>query len=854
MLLIFLYMFIISLFSISPAIAETLFIRGDANFDGRVDLSDSIFLNNYLFKGGSSPGCNDAADVNDDGKVDISDGIYLNNYLFLGTGSPPPEPYPGAGVDPTIDELGCGVEVKEISVSKCGGTSFEGNCKRESNEINEGPGGDFCTYSSFEECCDYKTKSTAIAYGGILDAGKEVARGIDTCKDSEILKEFYLNCPILTTSSDSVDYVEKDCNDYNFDDTKTYECTNGQVIEVIPHFDYGCSDGACSFDRVIEVKKIISRQGDSDYCYQKKNKCNQGCSQGEYDCDTNSECATGLVCLGPIGGASDGCCKEGQTWDTVNFRCNDCTTGTCCDVNGGKFKSSSTICNSNTGVVQYSCKEGVCAGNDVWKRVEQQFCSGTSSSCNGRKDFADSVVATNCGGSQYCSGSSQWVTTQLSCKNVQCTSGVCCDTSCGNYAFKGNDLICDPKSDEGCPWGTDLGSDTGKRLGGIVCSGTASTCGDGPLRWKDWFVKQDCSNVQVCETTGGSASCRNICFKNSDCGTDEWLDQRFCKNNDVWDKRKNWVCIDGGTKSSSCDASFTDQLWEDCKETCRNGACIVASCIDNDADGYGAQISAQCSKQGIDCNDNNAAINPGALEICGNGIDENCVNGDNLCGETCTDAIKNQDETDVDCGGVCVSQGKKCVNTKSCKIGSDCQSNYCNPSTLKCENAPACSNECTQGATRCSLANANVKQTCGNYDTDTCLEWGGDLTCQYGCSNNQCNTAPPQGADLTITLLAVQYPTTPIAGQDITMAFNIKNQGTQRADWIFWKLDTGSPDSDPVNSLGLSLDAGKSITVFTKIKYATRGTYIAKVIVDYQNTIVEINEGNNELTRSIIVS
>ena len=46
---------------------------------------------------------------------------------------------------------------------------------------------------------------------------------------------------------------------------------------------------------------------------------------------------------------------------------------------------------------------------------------------------------------------------------------------------------------------------------------------------------------------------------------------------------------------------------------------------DKDADGDGWYIS-----QG-DCNDNNATINPGATEICGDGIDQDCFDGDRDC-------------------------------------------------------------------------------------------------------------------------------------------------------------------------------------------------------------------------------
>jgi hypothetical protein len=55
--------------------------------------------------------------------------------------------------------------------------------------------------------------------------------------------------------------------------------------------------------------------------------------------------------------------------------------------------------------------------------------------------------------------------------------------------------------------------------------------------------------------------------------------------------------------------------------------------LDNDLDGYGYQTAVVlCTSQppagysidNTDCNDDNASIHPNALEICGNGIDDNC--------------------------------------------------------------------------------------------------------------------------------------------------------------------------------------------------------------------------------------
>jgi hypothetical protein len=90
-------------------IASCPFIRGDANQDGMVDLSDSIGILSYLF--GLPPAdvcvlCPDACDANDGGDVDIADAIAVLDYLF-GGGSEPPPPFPVAGDDPTADALRC---------------------------------------------------------------------------------------------------------------------------------------------------------------------------------------------------------------------------------------------------------------------------------------------------------------------------------------------------------------------------------------------------------------------------------------------------------------------------------------------------------------------------------------------------------------------------------------------------------------------------------------------------------------------------------------------------------------------------------------------------------------------------
>ncbi len=80
------------------------FIRGDANDDGSVNLSDIIDILGWLFRGGPPPQVLDAADVDDNGKNELTDAIYLIQSLFI-DGRPIPAPYPNDGEDTTDDDL-----------------------------------------------------------------------------------------------------------------------------------------------------------------------------------------------------------------------------------------------------------------------------------------------------------------------------------------------------------------------------------------------------------------------------------------------------------------------------------------------------------------------------------------------------------------------------------------------------------------------------------------------------------------------------------------------------------------------------------------------------------------------------
>ena len=61
---------------------------GDADGNGMVNISDAVYLINYIFAGGPPPNPYEAGDVNCDETVNISDVVYLINYIFAGGPEP----------------------------------------------------------------------------------------------------------------------------------------------------------------------------------------------------------------------------------------------------------------------------------------------------------------------------------------------------------------------------------------------------------------------------------------------------------------------------------------------------------------------------------------------------------------------------------------------------------------------------------------------------------------------------------------------------------------------------------------------------------------------------------------------
>jgi len=66
----------------------SIYICGDVDSSGSVDIDDVVFLISYIFAGGPAPEPIESGDANCSGGIDIDDAVYLITYIFSG-GTPP---------------------------------------------------------------------------------------------------------------------------------------------------------------------------------------------------------------------------------------------------------------------------------------------------------------------------------------------------------------------------------------------------------------------------------------------------------------------------------------------------------------------------------------------------------------------------------------------------------------------------------------------------------------------------------------------------------------------------------------------------------------------------------------------
>ncbi len=163
--------------------------------------------------------------------------------------------------------------------------------------------------------------------------------------------------------------------------------------------------------------------------------------------------------------------------------------------------------------------------------------------------------------------------------------------------------------------------------------------------------------------------------------------------------------------------------------------------IDCDGDGYCAipvDNAPQCMYDDPDCNDRNTSINPGATEVCNNGIDDDCDGDDD---EGCDTGIEC---TDVREGSACSAGAGACTRTGQWLCPADTATATCNavagmPVTEVCNNGidDDCDGSVDEGCVL-ECTDTRIGQECFS-GIGVCRRPG-----QWQCTDNNvsCNAVP----------------------------------------------------------------------------------------------------------------
>ena len=216
---------------------------------------------------------------------------------------------------------------------------------------------------------------------------------------------------------------------------------------------------------------------------------------------------------------------------------------------------------------------------------------------------------------------------------------VCSNGDCSGEPLDGDS---DSYVSDACPGGDDC--DDGDSA---VNPGAAEVCDDS-IDDCDGDTDMDDSDCAGC-TTDADCDDSNPC-------TDDLCDAaNTCQNTN---------------NPASCDDGDACTM----NDVCSNGVC-AGEPLDADSDGF---VSDACPN-GTDCDDGSAAVNPDADEICDDGIDNDCngdIDGDDAACQGCPDADGDGFASDA-CGGTDCDDTNDAINPDAMEMCSDNVDNNC---------------------------------------------------------------------------------------------------------------------------------------------------------------------------------
>lgn len=314
-----------------------------------------------------------------------------------------------------------------------------------------------------------------------------------------------------------------------------------------------------------------------------------------------------------------------------------------------------------------------------------------------------------------------------------------------------------------------------------------------------------CAPINRCADGQGCSILGTNCV-NSVCTTG------VCQMSSCGDMTKNGTETDvdcGGLSCGKCADTKICLVAADCLSGVCPAAthlCAVPSCMDAVKNGTETDLNCggtMCPK----CADGSACV---AGTDCGSGV----CSAANVCAvPTCGDLVKNGTETAIDCGGSCASMMKRCANNLACLVAGDCASGVCPAATHLCA-APTCSDAVLNGSETdldCGGSCAPAKRCANNL---MCVVAGDCVSAS--CVSLKCSAAGCQNC------WKVQYrnrgPT--IANQTL-LSLNIVSIGTtsvplSQLKMRYWfTADNGGTPVAPQNCDFVDATAGGSCSNVT---------------------------------------
>ncbi len=231
--------------------------------------------------------------------------------------------------------------------------------------------------------------------------------------------------------------------------------------------------------------------------------------------------------------------------------------------------------------------------------------------CSGDPACGECLIDDDCDDGQWCNGAEtcNLATYQCEAGTLQnCDDNVgCTDDSCDEI----NDVCINAVNDANCPDRTEI----------ATCFNDPD---NNPFTW-DYAPKVE-----------------GVCDPINDCQLDTYQFTHMCNKADC-----DAECEDDND-CDDLDSTTVDICLDNC--VCSH----LLSCVDNDGDGYNV-TGGNCGP--VDCDDNNANINPGADDVC-DGIDNDCDEEvDNGFPDYDNDKVGcNYDDSPLNCGADCVDE------------------------------------------------------------------------------------------------------------------------------------------------------------------------------------------------------